>query len=104
MDYVSQWLLLMGSYPESQPLYGRALAIREEQLGADHPYVAISLGNLGKLYTLMERFTEAEELFLRALPLAERVLGVDHPRTVKICNEYAESRVAMEKPYHGKIR
>jgi tetratricopeptide (TPR) repeat protein len=32
-----------GKYAEAQPLYQRALAIREQQLGPDHPDVAYPL-------------------------------------------------------------
>jgi len=39
-----------GRYSEAEPLYGRSLSIREQQLGADHPDVATSLNNLAALY------------------------------------------------------
>ena len=39
-----------GRYAEAEPLYERALAIREKALGPDHPDVATSLNNLAVLY------------------------------------------------------
>jgi len=46
----------MGRYSEAEPLYRRSLAIREQQLGADHPYTASSLNNLAGLYYSMGQF------------------------------------------------
>jgi tetratricopeptide (TPR) repeat protein len=39
-----------GQYAQAEPLYQRALAIREEALGPEHPDVAISLNGLAGLY------------------------------------------------------
>ena len=38
-----------GKYAEAEPLYKRALAIREKALGPEHPDFALSLDNLGLL-------------------------------------------------------
>ena len=38
-----------GQYAEAEPLYQRALAIWEQQLGTDHPDTATSLNNLAAL-------------------------------------------------------
>ncbi|KKI98398.1 tetratricopeptide repeat family protein, partial [Prochlorothrix hollandica PCC 9006 = CALU 1027] len=40
----------MGRYEEALPLYGRSLAIWEQELGANHPDTATSLNNLAGLY------------------------------------------------------
>ena len=39
-----------GQYAQAEPLYKRALAIKEKALGPDHPDVATSLNNLAELY------------------------------------------------------
>ena len=39
-----------GKYTDAEPLYKRALAIREKALGPDHPDVATALNNLALLY------------------------------------------------------
>jgi len=44
------YLYSRARYSEAEPLYQRALAIREQQLGADHPDTARSLNNLALLY------------------------------------------------------
>lgn len=54
-------------YGDSEPLYKRALAIREKTLGRDHPDVAQSLNNLADLYSALGRHADAEPLYERAL-------------------------------------
>ena len=49
-----------GLYDRAEPLYLRALEIRERALGKDHPSVAMTLNNLAGLY-------EAQRLYDRAL-------------------------------------
>jgi tetratricopeptide (TPR) repeat protein len=71
----------MGRYPEAEPLYVRALAIWEEQLGANHPQTATGLNNLAALYQSMGRYPEAEPLYVRALAIWEEQLGANHPDT-----------------------
>ena len=56
-----------GRYADSDPLYKRALAIREKALGPDHPDVAQSLNNLADLYRAQGRHADAEPLYKRAL-------------------------------------
>ena len=43
------FLANQGKYDDAEPLYKRALAIREETLGPQHPHVAESLNNLALL-------------------------------------------------------
>jgi tetratricopeptide (TPR) repeat protein len=73
-----------GRYEEVEPLYVRALAIAEEQLGATHPSIGTSLNNLAGLYRAQGRYGEAESLYMRALAIYEQRLGNDHPNT-KAC-------------------
>ena len=66
-------------YEEAEPLFQRALAIREKALGPEHPDVATSLNNLAELYRTQGRYEEAEPLLQRALAIAEKTLGPEHP-------------------------
>ena len=59
----------------------RALAIREKQLGPDHPDTAISLGNLANLLEAQGDLAAARPLHERALAIREKRLGPDHPDT-----------------------
>ena len=49
-----------GKYEEALPLYGRSLAIMEQELGANHPDTASSLNNLAALYYAQGQYAEAE--------------------------------------------
>ncbi len=53
-------------YAEAEPLYERALAIREEALGAEHPHVAQSLENYAALLRKTGRDAEAARMEARA--------------------------------------
>ncbi len=78
-----------GRYAEAEPLYKRALAIREKALGAEHPDVAQSLNNLAALYHDQGRYAEAEPLYERSLAIREKVLGPEHPYTARSLENYA---------------
>ncbi len=75
---------------EAEPLYQRALAISEQQLGNEHPNVAAILNNLGELYQVQERYSEVEPLLQRSLAIAEQQLGSNHPNTALSLNNLAE--------------
>jgi tetratricopeptide (TPR) repeat protein len=70
-----------GRYAEAEPLYGQALAIRQQQLGADHPDVAASLNNLAALYRDQGRYADAEPLYLQAVAICDQQLGARHPQS-----------------------
>jgi len=76
-------------YSTAEPLFQRALAIREKALGPDHPYIATSLNNLALLYHNQGRYDQAEPLHQRALAIMEKALGPDHPATAASLNNLA---------------
>ena len=59
----------MGDYAKAEPLYQRALKIREKALGPEHPETAASLNNLAQLYREMGDYAKAEPLYQRALKI-----------------------------------
>ena len=69
-----------GAYAQAEPLYQRALAIREKALGPEHPHTATSLNNLAVLYRATGAYAQAEPLYQRALAIREKALGPEHPR------------------------
>src|SRR5262249_1592066 len=79
MDQAGEYLDDPGQYAEAEPLYQRALAIREKVLNAEHPDVAHSLNNLAGLYRVQGRYSEAEHLCQRALAIYEKVHNAEHP-------------------------
>ena len=65
-----------GKYAEAEPLYQRALAIRENALEPEHPDVATSLNNLAELYRAQGKYAESEPLHQRALAIREKAFGL----------------------------
>jgi tetratricopeptide (TPR) repeat protein len=58
-------------YSEAVLLEQQVLAIREKQLGPDHPNVALSLFNLADLYRTQGHYADAESLYNRSLAIWE---------------------------------
>lgn len=71
----------LAGYPEAARLHGRALALREQALGPDHPETASSLINLGRILHHQGDFAGAAAHFSRALAINEKVLGPEHSET-----------------------
>ena len=76
-------------FAEAEPLFRRALAIRERSLGVGHPDVAQTLDNLGQLLEDTNRLDEAETIMRRALAIREQSLGPDHPHVAITLNTLA---------------
>ncbi|GJL67731.1 MAG: hypothetical protein NPIRA06_03660 [Nitrospirales bacterium] len=76
-------------YAQAEPLYQRALAIREEALGPTHPDVATSLNNLGELNRSQGKSAKAEPLYQRALAIREEALGPTHFQVALSLNNLA---------------
>ena len=86
-----------GEYDLAEPLYKRALAIREKALGPGHPGTARSLNNLATLYGNQGKYDLAEPLYKRALAIEEKALGPDHPSTVATRENLKALREAKAK-------
>nr|WP_322680997.1 tetratricopeptide repeat protein [Nostoc sp. DedQUE03]MDZ7976446.1 tetratricopeptide repeat protein [Nostoc sp. DedQUE03] len=52
----------LGRYTEAEPLYVKALQLRQRLLGEKHPDVAQSCNNLAGFYKSLGRYAEAESL------------------------------------------
>src|SRR6266480_4279956 len=76
-------------YAEAEPMLRRALAIREQYWGAEHPNTAASLDNLADLRMEQGRYAEAEPLYQRALAIRERRLGPEHTYAAISLNDLA---------------
>ena len=77
MNNLANLLLEKGDYAGAEPLYRRALEIREKALGADNPYTERSLNSLAYLLELKGDYAGAEELYGRSLTVLERAAGPD---------------------------
>jgi len=73
----------------ARSLLERALAVREEALGPDHPDTAESLNDLGWLVVGQAQWATARSLLERALAVREEALGPDHPHTAESLNNVA---------------
>lgn len=87
----ARYLRERGEYRASEQLHSRALAIRENMLGPDHPDAANSLTNLGIALGEQGRHAEAVTLFERALEIRERSFGPDDPRVAQALINLAHS-------------
>jgi nephrocystin-3 len=79
----------VGSFFAAETLYKKALEIRENILGSDHPDTAISLNNLASLLYNKGDYSAAEPLYQRALDIRKKVLGAEHPDTASSLNNLA---------------
>src|SRR5262249_40416558 len=77
---------LLGRYAEAEPLYERALMIRENALGRNHRDVAISLNNLARIYARLRRYDDAEALHRRAIASEEKAAGAGRELAVSLNN------------------
>src|SRR6266702_4146344 len=84
-------------YAQAEPLYLRALAIREKIEGTEHPSTADTLHELAMLYWDQGKYELAEPLFQRALAISEKVLGPNHPDTVRRRKDYADLLQEMKR-------
>jgi tetratricopeptide (TPR) repeat protein/transcriptional regulator with XRE-family HTH domain len=103
------YLYERGQYREAEPLYRRAVFIREQALGPDHPDVARSLSDLALLYLGRGEYEQAEPLYRRALIIQERALGPDHPDVAGILNDlamlyYFQGQYEQAEPFHQRAR
>ena len=98
LNNLARLYYLIGKYAQAEPLYVRALAIKEKQLGSNHPDTATSLNNLASLYESISKYAEAELLFVRALEIVEKSLGNNHPNTQAIRENLEILRQQLVKP------
>jgi tetratricopeptide (TPR) repeat protein len=70
-------LARQGRAAQALPLQQRSLAILEHTLGTQHPSVARTLYNLGKLMTELERYDDARETLERGLAIAASLADDD---------------------------
>ncbi|CAN0388434.1 unnamed protein product, partial [Ascophyllum nodosum] len=89
LHHYAAFLANQGKYDDAEPLYKRALTIKEEVLGPRHPDVASRLNNLASLLKSQGKYDDAEPLYKRALTIREEVLGPRHPDVASSLNNLA---------------
>ena len=91
---------VQGKYAEGIGPGRKAMEIRGELLGQDHPDYAFSLNNLALLYRAKGDYVRAEPMLRQALALRKKTLGVDHPDYAQSLNNLADLYVNMG--YHAR--
>jgi tetratricopeptide (TPR) repeat protein len=86
-----------GKYARAEPVYRRALAIREKALGPDHADLVATLDSLAWICYAQRKFAEAEPLYLRALVIWEKAVGPEHPTVAQALDNLAEVHVAQQR-------
>ena len=86
---VASFLNLAARYEGAEPLYRKALAMREELLGPEHPDTAQTVNDLAELLERKGAYEAAAPLFRRALAIREKALGLEHPDTAASMNNLA---------------
>lgn len=79
----------VGDYVTAERLLSRAIALKERNLGSEHPAMAADLQSLAMLNLAMEKHERAEELLVRALGIRRQELGANHPDVLETINAIA---------------
>lgn len=82
---------------ESLPILERALAIREEQLGPDHPLVADVLVNIAHVHLRQRNFDQAEAINLRRRDIYAAASGTQN-------ESYGRALWSLARTYSGQRR
>jgi serine/threonine protein kinase/tetratricopeptide (TPR) repeat protein len=83
-------LLGLGLADQAITVLERAVKIRREKLGPDHPNTLTSLNNLGLAYQEAGQLDQALPLLKQTVELSTGKLGIRDPRTLTIMNNLAE--------------
>ncbi len=79
LSNLSGMLAAEGNFLQGLQLQQRALELREQVYGPEHPLVATSRGNVGYMLQLLERYTEARQELERAEAILVKALGPNCP-------------------------
>ena len=80
----------VGKYADAEPLYKRAMSIREAVFKPTHPHVIQSLNDLAALYYAQGRYAATESLLRRMMEIIESDRGERHPLFPQALENYAE--------------
>jgi tetratricopeptide (TPR) repeat protein len=92
-----------GDYEQAELHYRRALLLREQALGPDHPRVAQSLNNLGFVLARQGKHEQAELHHRRVLQVLEEALGPDHPHVASSLNNLGTVLLAQGDYEQAKL-
>lgn len=93
----SQDLYRQGAYEKAQTSGERALELREQALGPDHPDVAAALTLLGRIAEGKTDFAHAFDLYQRALAIDEKAFGKASLAVADVLDGQTRSFTAIAK-------
>lgn len=88
----------LGIYPEAQIQLEKALELRRQVLGDEHPDTLIVDQNLANVYLDQGKFSKAETLFSWTLEIQRRILGEESPDTLTSMFDMADVYLHEDKP------
>ncbi len=108
LQKTADYLYDRAQYGEAEPLYQRALHIREQALGPTHPEVARLLHGLAELYRKQGKYEQAEPLFHQALYIQELTPGPDHSDVATSLNNlarlfYRKGKYEQAEPLYQRV-
>jgi eukaryotic-like serine/threonine-protein kinase len=80
----------LGDRTRAEAMHRRALDLRKELYGNEHPDIADSLHNLGDVLAGNGNYSEAEALHREALAMRQKLFGAEHPQVAKSLLNVAE--------------
>src|SRR5258708_11697514 len=79
-------------FEQAEPLFVRALTIREQVLGLEYSDTVMSLVSLAQLYRAQGKYEQIVALYQRFLTISDQRLGSHHDLTKAIRRAYDEAR------------
>jgi CHAT domain-containing protein/Flp pilus assembly protein TadD len=86
----AEQLYAQANYAAAEALNRKALAIRRNALGEEHPDTAQSCRSLAVALKAQRQYSEAELLYRKALEIRRKVLGEEHPDTGQSYNNLGQ--------------
>ncbi len=102
LNHIAVYLWQRAQFTEAEPLYKKALLLRENLFGLEHLDVASSLNNLATVYEEQGKYSQAEQLFRQALVIREQLLGPEHPTVATSLNNLARLYLKQDKYYQAE--
>ena len=92
-----------GKYTMAEPLYKRALDIREKLYGAKHADIALNHHNLAVLYSARRMYPVAEKHYKLALAMKEELYGADSTELLNTLTYYAQLMKVQNRPVDRQL-
>lgn len=88
---------ILGQYRQAEVYYQRALSVQKRNLNKNHPDLAMTCFDLGRLYDVQNSLSQAEGFYRQALTIQEMNLETDHQGLMEILNPLAALLERMGK-------